>query len=160
MPNGLTHQQQSQYQRDGILFPLLVLSTWKATQFLEHFNDLEMGLDENPKVSELTQMHLYFRWAYNIVKHEKIVDAVEGVLGLNVVARSTSIFSKYPLDPSYISWHQDGIYWGLDSSQVATAWVALSDSTVENSGIPRQHPVPCPKNNIGKVRYDFQNNAP
>ena len=115
MPNGLTHKQQSQYQRDEILFPLPVLSTWKATQFLEHCNDLEMGLGGKPKAIELTQMHLHFRWAYNIVKHEKIVDAVEGVLGLNVVAWSTSIFSKCPLDPSYISWHQDGTYWGLDS---------------------------------------------
>lgn len=77
--------------------------------------------------------------AGNIVKHEKIMDAVEGVLGLNVVAWSTSMFSKHPLDPSSISWHQDGTYWGLDSPQVTTAWIALSDSIVENSGIPRKH---------------------
>jgi hypothetical protein len=43
-----------------------------------------------------------------------------------------SIFAKYPRDPGYISWHQDGTYWGLDSSQVTTAWVALTDSVIEN----------------------------
>jgi ectoine hydroxylase-related dioxygenase (phytanoyl-CoA dioxygenase family) len=25
-----------------------------------------------------------------------------------------------------VSWHQDATYWGLDSSDVATAWVAMS----------------------------------
>ena len=44
---------------------------------------------------------------------------------------TVSIFPKYPRDPGYISWHQDGTYWGLDSTRVTTAWVALTDSTVE-----------------------------
>jgi ectoine hydroxylase-related dioxygenase (phytanoyl-CoA dioxygenase family) len=45
---------------------------------------------------------------------------------------TVSIFPKYPRDPGYISWHQDGTYWGLDSTDVVTAWVALTDSVVEN----------------------------
>ena len=35
-------------------------------------------------------------------------------------------------DPAYVSWHQDGTYWGLSSPDVVTAWVALTPSLPEN----------------------------
>jgi ectoine hydroxylase-related dioxygenase (phytanoyl-CoA dioxygenase family) len=52
---------------------------------------------------------------------------------------SSSIFPKKPHDPSYISFHQDGTYWGLGSTEVTTAWIALTPSTVE-SGCMRVAP--------------------
>src|SRR5690606_40345277 len=35
-------------------------------------------------------------------------------------------------DPSYVSWHQDLTYWGLEPADIVTAWVALSPSTPES----------------------------
>src|SRR3954454_1875274 len=32
----------------------------------------------------------------------------------------------HPMNPAFVSWHQDATYWGLDSSDVATAWIAMS----------------------------------
>ncbi len=61
-----------------------------------------------------------------------MLDHVEKVLGPDLIIWSTSVFTKYAHHPGFISWHQDGTYWGLDSQKVATAWIALSDSTVQN----------------------------
>jgi hypothetical protein len=44
----------------------------------------------------------------------------------------TSSWQKPPNDPGYVAWHQDSVYWRLDPADVATAWVALTDSSVEN----------------------------
>ena len=41
-------------------------------------------------------------------------------------------FVKFPGDAAFISWHQDGAYWGLQPPKVATAWIALSPSTLES----------------------------
>jgi ectoine hydroxylase-related dioxygenase (phytanoyl-CoA dioxygenase family) len=41
-------------------------------------------------------------------------------------------FVKFPGDAAFISWHQDGAYWGLQPPKVTTAWIALSPSTLES----------------------------
>ncbi len=128
----LSTEQVEQYDRDGILFPIPVLSRDEVARFRAAFEELEACLRDKPKAARLSQTHLYFRWAYDLVTHPKILDAVEDVLGPDILIWTTSIFPKHPHDPAYISWHQDGTYWGLDSTQVTTAWIALSDSTVEN----------------------------
>src|SRR5262249_27997687 len=43
---------------------------------------------------------------------------------------------------SYVSWHQDLTYWGLEPADIVTAWIALSESTLENGAmrvIPGSH---------------------
>src|SRR6185436_6019733 len=50
----------------------------------------------------------------------------EDLLGPDILCWNTSFFIKEPRDPGFVSWHQDATYWGLDSSDVATAWIALS----------------------------------
>ena len=132
MPIALSEDQVRQYERDGIVFPVGVLSADEAAEYLARCNDLEERLGGAPRAVELTQTHLHFRWAYDLATNAKVLDAVEDVLGPDIVVWSTSIFSKRARNPGYISWHQDGTYWELDSTQVTTAWIALSDSTVEN----------------------------
>lgn len=62
----------------------------------------------------------------------KILDAVETVLGPNLLVWDSGWFAKMPGDKKYVAWHQDGIYFGLHPPNVVTAWVALTDSTPEN----------------------------
>ena len=61
-----------------------------------------------------------------------MLDAVEDVLGPNILCWGSSFFIKEPEDPGYVSWHQDATYWGLDQSDVCTAWIALTPSTRAN----------------------------
>ncbi len=39
---------------------------------------------------------------------------------------------KEPQTPSFVSWHQDIHYWGLEGGEVVTAWLALSPATPES----------------------------
>jgi non-haem Fe2+, alpha-ketoglutarate-dependent halogenase len=132
MSRILTADQLERYSRDGILFPVPALSPGEATRFHGAFQDLATRLGGRPSAQDISQTHLYFRWAYELATHAAVLDAVEGVLGPDILVWTVSIFAKYPRDPGYISWHQDGTYWGLDSPQVTTAWIALTDSTPDN----------------------------
>jgi non-heme Fe2+,alpha-ketoglutarate-dependent halogenase len=61
-----------------------------------------------------------------------VLDAVEGAIGPNILVWGSDWFVKFAHDPAFISWHQDGAYWGLKPPKVTTAWIALSPSTLEN----------------------------
>jgi non-haem Fe2+, alpha-ketoglutarate-dependent halogenase len=74
-----------------------------------------------------------------MVSHPRVLDAVEGAIGPNLLVWGSDWFVKFPGDAAYISWHQDGAYWGLQPPQVTTAWIALSPSTQE-SGCMRVMP--------------------
>jgi len=132
MPNSLTPAQSAAYNRDGVYFPIPVLTPDETKRYRAAFEDFEQRLGGHPKATELSQTHLQFPWAYELATHSAVLDAVEDVLGPDVLVWTTNFFPKRAHDPGYISWHQDGTYWGLDSSEVTTAWIALTGSTVEN----------------------------
>jgi non-heme Fe2+,alpha-ketoglutarate-dependent halogenase len=86
--------------------------------------------------------HLLFTWLDDLIRHPAILDAVEDVIGPNILAWGSSFFIKEARDPGYVSWHQDSTYWGLDPADIVTAWVALSESSAENGAmrvIPDSH---------------------
>jgi len=128
----LTAAQVAQYERDGIVFPIPVLTPEETGRFRRSFEEVADRLGGRPVAQELSHTHAYFRWAYDLATHPRVLDAVEDLLGPDILVWTVSIFPKYPRDPGFISWHQDGTYWGLDSVRVTTAWIALTDSTVEN----------------------------
>jgi ectoine hydroxylase-related dioxygenase (phytanoyl-CoA dioxygenase family) len=87
-------------------------------------------------------------WVHRLVSHPRILDAVEGVIGPNILVWESTWFVKFPHDKAFISWHQDGAYWGLNPPNVTTAWVALSASTPENGCmrvVPASHRVALPQ---------------
>ncbi len=142
MPSSLTPDQISRYEREGVFTPIRVLAPAEVERYLAAFEELVARLGGSPKAVELSLTHLFFAWSYELVTHPKVLDAVEGVLGPNILVWSSSWFPKKPHDPGYISFHQDGTYWGLDSTQVTTAWIALTPSTPENGCmrvVPRTH---------------------
>ena len=46
--------------------------------------------------------------------------------------RNTLFWIKEPHSPTYVGWHQDLKYWGLDNDELASVWVALSPATTES----------------------------
>jgi ectoine hydroxylase-related dioxygenase (phytanoyl-CoA dioxygenase family) len=81
------------------------------------------------------KVHLLFTWANELVRHPVILDAVEDVLGPNILCWGTNFFIKEPHTPDFVSWHQDATYWGLSTDEVITAWIALSDAPVESGAM-------------------------
>ncbi len=132
MPRSLTEQQVAQYEREGVLFPLPALTPDEIAYFRRQCDDLEALLGGKPKAYEVKNLHLHFRWAYDLVTRPAVLDAVESVLGPDLLVWATAIFAKHPYDPAYVSWHQDGTYWGLDTAKLTSAWVALGPSHLAN----------------------------
>jgi non-heme Fe2+,alpha-ketoglutarate-dependent halogenase len=132
MTTTVSPEQVEQYDRDGLLFPLLVLSPQEVLKFRAAFERLESHLGGRPKHRQLIQPQLCYRWAYDLATHQAILDIVEMMIGPDILIHSTSIFPKYPHEPDHILWHQDAYYWGLSAPRLISAWVALTDSNVAN----------------------------
>ncbi len=132
MGKRLTASELNSYRADGILFPVSVLEQSEVSACRASLEQLEAHLGGAPKSHELGQCHLYFSWAYRLASDPRILDAVEDVIGPDIVVHATTIFLKRPYDATFVSWHQDGYYLGLDQPDFVSAWVALTNSTPEN----------------------------
>jgi ectoine hydroxylase-related dioxygenase (phytanoyl-CoA dioxygenase family) len=130
--DSLTSDQVAAYHRDGILFPIRVMSEAEAAAALQRLEALEAR--EGGKLSDRTneKTHILVPWLSDLVRHPKILDAVESLLGASILCWSSGFFTKSPNDGNYISWHQDSTYWQLSSSDVLTVWLALTPSVPEN----------------------------
>jgi phytanoyl-CoA dioxygenase PhyH len=149
MANVLRSEQLGRYERDGILFPLPALAPAEAARFRAALQELRDRLGGNPKPSRMSQPQLHFRWAYDLATHPAVLDAVEDVLGPDVLVHSASVFWKGARDPGFVSWHQDGHYWDLSEARLVSAWVALSPSNRANGClrvIPGSHHGRLPHN--------------
>jgi chlorinating enzyme len=137
----LTEAAVRQYQDLGYYAPVAVMSREEAAALRNALETFEAGA--GVLAGTLRQKsHLLFTWLNDLIRHPRILDAVEDVIGPNILCWGSSFFIKEPRNPGYVSWHQDSTYWGLDPADVVTAWVALSDSTAANGAmrvIPGSH---------------------
>jgi ectoine hydroxylase-related dioxygenase (phytanoyl-CoA dioxygenase family) len=86
--------------------------------------------------------NLAFPWLMELGRNPRILDAVEDLIGPDILMFGASIFAKNGRDPRYVSWHQDSAYFGLAPHEEVTAWVAFTESTVEKGCLkvmPRTH---------------------
>ncbi len=132
----------ARYERDGYAFPLRVLSADEAAgaradvEALERDRLAEIGgrLRHKP--------HLLLTSLAAIVGNERLLDAVEALIGPDILCWASLFFTKEANDPAFVSWHQDSTYWGLNEPELVSAWVALSPSTVASGAlrvIPGSH---------------------
>ncbi len=134
MTKVLSEAEVRQYREQGYHAPIRVLSTAEALGLRANLENFEAGAGAlEGKMRQ--KPHLLFTWLNDLIHHPTILDAVEDVLGPDLLCWGSSFFIKNPRDPGFVSWHQDSTYWGLDPADVITAWVALSDSTPENGAM-------------------------
>jgi len=138
---ALTEGLVQRYRETGYLAPLPALSAFEAASIRAKLEAFEAGA--GPLAGKLRQKsHLLFTWLNDLIRHERILDAVEDVIGPDILCWGTSFFIKEPHNPAFVSWHQDSTYWGLEPADIVTAWIALSDSTTENGAmrvVPGSH---------------------
>lgn len=132
MPKLLAPEQVAAFHRDGFVAPLRVLSPDETAAYRRRFEDYERTHDGWYTLSKGQKIHLLQTWVAELVRNERVLDAVEDVLGSDILCWGTSLFVKDARDPHFVSWHQDSTYWGLDRPDVVTAWVALSAATRES----------------------------
>jgi non-haem Fe2+, alpha-ketoglutarate-dependent halogenase len=130
---GLSERHLEQYRRYGVTFPIRVMPAERAAHYRSRCDELEILLGGSPRTIEVRQMHLHFRWAYELCVQPAVLDAVEAVLGPNLMVWATELFAKRARDPNlFIAWHRDSPYMGFDPRLTATAWISLGRSFREN----------------------------
>lgn len=129
--NHLTAAQVARYHADGYLSPVPALGPELARDTLAKVEAYEAQYGEFP--SKGLKSHLYLTWMEKVVRHPAILDAVEAIVGPDILCWSSRFFIKDPGDGGFVSWHQDVTYWGIDVSEnILTAWIALSPATRAN----------------------------
>lgn len=129
------HRIQEEYAAKGHCFPLRAISSEQAAIYRETFLKLEPGIDASGarRGGQLNQSHAILEFVNEIVRNENILDAVEVVLGPNLLVWGSTFFIKEPNSPGFVSWHQDLHYWGLEKPDgMVSAWLALGPVTREN----------------------------
>ena len=120
------------YERDGYLAPLRVLEAEEADGFWQRMQALREERPEDAATAFSFNPHYLLPWLYDLARHPRILDKVERVLGPDILVWSSGFFSKKPHDPSYVSWHQDSTYWGLEPPDIVSAWIAFTPSRRAN----------------------------
>jgi non-heme Fe2+,alpha-ketoglutarate-dependent halogenase len=142
MPRMLTQQQVDQYWKDGCIFPIRVMSEAEAAELRGRLEEFERKAGGPLKGDLRHKSHLLFSWLGDLVRKDRIVDAIEDLYGPNLLCWTTNFFIKEANTPAFVSWHQDSTYWGLDKPDVVTAWIALTPSNKSNGAmdfIPGTH---------------------
>jgi len=135
MPKVLSATEVARYHRDGFHFPVRVLSATEARSYRDRLEAQERALGGPLSGNMRHKVHLLFTWANELARHPRILDAVEDVIGPDILCWSTTFFTKEARSPAYVSWHQDATYWGLSTSDVITAWVAFADAPVPSGAM-------------------------
>lgn len=143
MPKALSPEQIEQYHRDGYLSPFTLFSADEAADIRRELEQAEAKWPEAFEGAGRNNAHLNFTFLDEIVHNQRLLDAVEDLIGPNILAYGSVLFIKEPQDTGFVSWHQDCRYMGLEPHDSAvSAWLALTESNSENgcmSMIPGSH---------------------
>ncbi len=131
MPS-LTSDQLKQYKEEGYVAPIDVLSKKEAKEVRDEIELIEkkwpnelVGLGRN-------YIHLISPVFDKVCNNTKILDAVESLIGKNILICGTTLFIKNPNEKGFVSFHQDAKYIGLEPHNWVTAWVAITEANEEN----------------------------
>jgi len=145
----LTEQQVRDYRHHGFLFPVPALTAEEAAQSLRDLERAEAWLGSPLPKADMKwrgAAYTYLPWVNALVRHPRILDIVEDVIGPDILVFWSTFFIKEAGSAAFAAWHQDATYFGLEPYDHVTAWVALSDASREagcmdvlsSHGAPRQ----------------------
>jgi len=86
----------------------------------------ELGTDYVPHLIDMDRSWL------EIARHPQILDAVQEVIGPDIIVWGSALFCKKPTGGKATPWHQDGQYWPIRPLRTVTVWIAIDPATVEN----------------------------
>ncbi len=128
---SLSNDVVQRYERDGIVFPIPVLSATEVSACRDALESIAARSSDG-SLKRFDNLHLFFPWAYRLATHDALLDAVECILGNDILIDGTLVFYKPPRDGSYASWHQDSVYSGWHLTPSVSAWIALTPSHCSN----------------------------
>ncbi len=131
MPS-LTPEQLKQYENNGYVFPIEVLTKDEAKEIREEIEIIEKKWPSELDGLGRNYVHLISPVFDKVSHNSKILDAIESIIGKNILVCGTTLFIKNPNEKGFVSFHQDAKYIGLEPHNWVTAWIAVTDSNEKN----------------------------
>lgn len=138
MNRTLSAQQIKDYRANGYLYPLDALSATDVARYREELRKTEahlggslMAIDKKYRGN----LHFLCRWVDELARTPAILDAVEDLIGPDILLYTSRFFIKEPMSEGIAAWHQDSTYFGLRPYDHVTAWVALCDVTPDTGPV-------------------------
>ena len=128
----LTSNQLKQYEDEGFVSPIDIFSKEKAKEIRNEIELIEKDMPKELEKSGRYNAHLISPLLDEVTHNPKILDAVESLIGKNILVCGTTLFIKNPFVKGFVSYHQDAKYIGLEPYNWVTAWVAITESNEEN----------------------------
>lgn len=139
---ALTQEQVDHYNEFGYVSPIDVFTEAEAAAIRGDFERAEQQYPTELNAEHRNNPHVAFPLLAEICFNQRIVEAVQSLLGPDLVLWGSVLFIKEPQSTGFVSWHQDARYMALEPHDFTTPWLALSHSNLESgcmSMIPGSH---------------------
>ena len=131
MPN-LSLEQINQYKEDGYIAPIDILTKDEAEEVKKEIEYIEKKWPDEIEGLGRNYVHLISPVLDKVSHNSKILDAVESIIGKDILVCGTTLFIKNPDKKGFVSFHQDAKYIGLEPHNWVTGWLAVTDTNEEN----------------------------
>lgn len=134
MLKKLNADQVRDYRANGYLYPLDALDPAAVGRYRDELRNTEAHLGGSLMAVDKKfrgNLHFLCRWVDELARTPAILDAVEDLLGPDILLYTSRFFIKEPRSDGIAAWHQDSTYFGLRPFDHVTAWVALSNVTAD-----------------------------
>src|SRR5262252_4634758 len=133
----LSSAQVEGYARDGFVACVAALTREHAGHYLAKLESFERAIggaltSEGTGAPYRSRTHVLLAWVHALARHPAILDAVEQLIGPDILVYTSTWFIKEPESAAIAAWHQDATYFGLRPYVHVTAWLALTDATAAN----------------------------
>ena len=128
----LNLDQVKQYDEEGYVAPIDALSMEESKEIRNEIEVIEKKWPNELEGLGRNYVHLISPVFDKVCNNKKILDAVESLIGKNILICGTTLFIKNPNEKGFVSFHQDAKYIGLEPHNWVTAWVAITDANEEN----------------------------
>ena len=152
----LSDQQINFYNEKGYISPIDVFSTKEAKEIRDEIENIEKKWPNFLEGLGRNYVHIISPIFNKACLNKRMLDAVESIIGKNILICGTTLFIKNANEKGFVSFHQDAKYIGLEPHNWVTAWVAITDAN-ENNGCMRMWPG-SHKNNLKHHNQKFDAN--
>ena len=152
----LSDQQINFYNEKGYISPIDVFSTKEAKEIRDEIENIEKKWPNFLEGLGRNYVHIISPIFNKACLNKRMLDAVESIIGKNILICGTTLFIKNANEKGFVSFHQAAKYIGLEPHNWVTAWVAITDAN-ENNGCMRMWPG-SHKNNLKHHNQKFDAN--
>ena len=129
---GLTEEQLNHYKNKGYVSPVSALTSVEAKEIRDEIEKIEKDWPGALEGINRNYIHLISPIFNKVCLNKNILDAVESIIGKNILICGTTLFIKNPNERGFVSFHQDAKYIGLEPHNWVTVWVAVTDANEKN----------------------------